>query len=86
LIVSTVYLFTKKFRLIEEGGFSYVKIVADFCHMNLEEPNIAKSIIDAGNLIKHVHLADSNRLQPSKGHIDFSEGFKALHAIVSINS
>lgn len=68
-------------QLIQAGGFSAVRIIADFFHMNMEEPDIAASIHAAGNLIQHVHLADSNRLQPGCGHIDFKAGFQALKAI-----
>lgn len=67
--------------LIDDGGFSSVKVLADFFHMNMEEENIAKSIEDINHLIGHVHLADSNRLMPGQGHIDFDSGFKALQKI-----
>jgi sugar phosphate isomerase/epimerase len=64
--------------LIEQGGFSSVKVLADFFHMSMEEANVAKSIMEVNHLIGHVHLADSNRLMPGKGHIDFDSGFQAL--------
>lgn len=67
--------------LIREGGFGSVKIMADFFHMQIEEPNVSASIREAGDLIAHVHLADSNRLQPGFGHTDFHEGFRALREI-----
>jgi sugar phosphate isomerase/epimerase len=55
-----------------------VAIMADFFHMNIEEADIAASIRAAGHHIVHVHVADSNRLQPGKGHLDFLPGFAAL--------
>ena len=55
-----------------------VKIMADFFHMNIEEADIAASIRAAGPHIVHVHVADSQRLQPGKGHLDFGPGFAAL--------
>jgi sugar phosphate isomerase/epimerase len=55
-----------------------VGIMADFFHMNIEEADIAASIRAAGRHI--VHVADSNRLQPGKGHLDFRPGFVALKA------
>ncbi|MFP5115927.1 sugar phosphate isomerase/epimerase family protein [Bacillaceae bacterium C204] len=67
--------------LINEGGFSHVKILADFFHMNTEEANISESILATGNLIGHVHLADSNRLMPGQGHIDFESSFNTLQKI-----
>lgn len=55
-----------------------VKIMADFFHMNIEEADIAASIRAAGPHIVHVHVADSQRLQPGRGHLDFGPGFAAL--------
>jgi sugar phosphate isomerase/epimerase len=56
----------------------YVRIMADFFHMNIEEADIAKSIAKAGKFVAHVHLADSNRVLPGLGHTDFVPGFAAL--------
>lgn len=61
-----------------EGG---VQILADFFHMNLEEADMAEAIRQAGRWLGHVHLADSNRLEPGKGHLDFRPGFAALKEI-----
>lgn len=68
-------------NLIREGGFQAVKVMADFFHMSIEEPDIAASIRETGSLISHVHLADSNRLMPGLGHTDFRSGFQALQEI-----
>ena len=35
----------------------------------------------AGHLISHVHVDDSNRLQPGTGHLDFLGAFTALREI-----
>lgn len=58
-----------------------VAAMADFFHMNIEERDIAESIRDSGDKTVYVHVADSNRLQPGKGHLDFRPGFAALKAI-----
>jgi sugar phosphate isomerase/epimerase len=58
-----------------------VAIMADFWHMNIEEADIAASIRAAGMHIVYVHVADSNRLQPGRGHLDFLPGFRALKEI-----
>ncbi len=55
-----------------------MKIMADFFHMNTEEPDIAESIRAAGDYIAHIHLADSIRWLPGYGHTDFKSGFQAL--------
>ncbi|CCQ96492.1 putative isomerase/epimerase [[Clostridium] ultunense Esp] len=64
--------------IIREGKFSYVKVTADFYHMNIEEPRIDESLREAKDLIGHIHLADSHRYEPGTGHLDFIPGFKAL--------
>jgi sugar phosphate isomerase/epimerase len=60
-----------------------IGVMADFFHMGIEEADIAASIRAAAGgcptgAIVHVHVADSNRLQPGRGHLDFGPGFAAL--------
>jgi sugar phosphate isomerase/epimerase len=58
-----------------------IGVMADFFHMNIEEADIAASIRAAGRHLVYVHVADSNRLQPGRGHLAFRPGFAALKAI-----
>ena len=58
-----------------------IGVMADFYHMNIEEADIAASIRANGNHLVYVHVADSNRLQPGRGHLDFRPGFRALKEI-----
>ena len=67
--------------LINKVASNRLKIVIDFFHMNLEEPNIAESIRSGVGFIQHVQLGDSNRLLPGRGHTDFVSGFTALRQI-----
>ncbi len=59
-------------------GLPSIKLMADLFHMNIEEADIGASIRAAGNLVAHVHLADSHRYEPGLGHTDFASAFKAL--------
>jgi len=59
-------------------GHPNVQIMSDFFHMSLEELDIPRAIKKCGKHIKHVHLADSTRLQPGTARTDFRAGFKAL--------
>ena len=68
-------------EIAESVGSSGVGIMADFFHMNVEEADIAQSIVAAGEWVRHVHLADSNRLNPGRGHTDFEPGMRALKSI-----
>ncbi|SFF37709.1 Sugar phosphate isomerase/epimerase [Paenibacillus algorifonticola] len=58
-----------------------LKIHIDTFHMNMEEDSAGANIKKAGKRIGHVHIADSNRRYPGKGHYDFSETISALKEI-----
>ncbi len=64
-----------------EFGFDSVRVCADLFHMNIEEDDLARSLTDAGRWLAHVHIDDSNRLQPGTGHLDFASALAALSAI-----
>jgi len=65
----------------EAVGLESVKIMADFFHMSIEEEDIARSLVEAGDAVFHIHLADSTRQLPGYGHTDFKSGFAALKKI-----
>lgn len=67
--------------LIESAGTSNVKILADMFHMNIEEPDMAGAIRDAGDYVGHVHFADSNRSAIGFGHTDVGPVAEALKEI-----
>lgn len=56
-------------------------MMPDVFHMNIEEVRIGESLRRHGPLVAYIHLADSNRLAPGQGHLDFDEIFDALDAI-----
>ena len=62
-------------------GRPSVKVMGDLFHMNIEEDDIGETIRRSDGHIAHVHLADSNRLQPGAGHTDFAGAFAALRGI-----
>ncbi|MBA2521659.1 MAG: sugar phosphate isomerase/epimerase [Chloroflexia bacterium] len=64
----------------EVAGEGNLGVMADFFHMGIEEVDIAASVRAAAGRIVHVHVADSNRLLPGRGHLDFGPGFAALKA------
>ena len=65
----------------EATGTRSIRACADFFHLNIEEDDMAKAIVAAGPWIVHVHVDDSNRMQPGTGHLDFANAFRALRAI-----
>jgi sugar phosphate isomerase/epimerase len=56
-------------------------MMGDFFHMNIEEADIAASLLASGRHLRHIHLADSNRLVPGRGHTQFVEPFRVLQEI-----
>jgi sugar phosphate isomerase/epimerase len=62
-------------------GSASVRVCADLFHMNIEEDDLAAAIRDAGPRIAHVHVDDTNRLQPGTGHMDFASVFAALREV-----
>lgn len=68
-------------KLIGSMKATNVKLLCDLFHMNIEEPDIASALIDAGPLVGHVHFADSNRRAVGFGHTPMSPIIGALRRI-----
>ena len=62
-------------------GAMNVRLLSDLFHMNIEEPDIASALLEAGPLVGHVHFADSNRWAMGCGHTDAGAVIGALHEI-----
>jgi sugar phosphate isomerase/epimerase len=57
--------------LLEEVGQESVRLGVDTYHMNIEEADLAASLMQAGRWIGHVQVSDSNRFEPGAGHLDW---------------
>lgn len=72
-----------------EAGLAYLRAVAspwvgltlDLFHANVEEADVAGSIVAAGAALWHVQVADSNRQGLGRGHLDLGAALKALRQI-----
>ena len=64
--------------ICERVQSSGLALMGDFFHMQTEEADVPGAIRDAAKWLRHVHLADSNRKAPGRGHTDFVAGFRAL--------
>jgi sugar phosphate isomerase/epimerase len=65
-------------RLRQRIGSPAVRVMADVFHMNIEEADLGEALLSAGEWLAHLHLADSNRLEPGRGHLDLHPVFGAL--------
>lgn len=67
--------------LIARAQARHVAILADLFHMNIEEADLGESLVAAGPLVGHIHLADSNRSAAGLGHTPMKPVFAALRKI-----
>lgn len=67
--------------LLRELGQPSVRLMADTFHMNIEEADPAQSLREHAELLGHVQVADSNRLEPGAGHYDWGHTLSALDDI-----
>ncbi|HBE41267.1 MAG TPA: hypothetical protein DDW27_08695 [Bacteroidales bacterium] len=67
--------------LIDNTGVDNIGIQIDWFHANFEELNAYEAVMDAGNLLWHMHFRDSNSLTPGYGTVDFKAVIRALKKI-----
>ncbi len=68
-------------ELLHEVDLSNAGVMGDTFHMSIEEDSIAEAFRRTGKYLNHVHLADSNRAAPGKGHLDFVPILRTLKDI-----
>jgi len=57
------------------------KIHLDTFHMNIEEKNFYDPIIEAGDMLGHVHACENDRGIPGTGHVNWDEVYRGLSQI-----
>ena len=67
--------------LIRKLGLRNMRLMPDLFHMNIEDVGIADSLKRNRELVHYIHFADSNRLAPGWGHLDFGAVFDMLTQI-----
>jgi sugar phosphate isomerase/epimerase len=65
-------------RLRDRIGSAAVFVMGDVFHMNIEEADLGVALESAGEWLAYVHLADSQRHEPGRGHLDLMPVFAAL--------
>ncbi len=55
-----------------------VRAMGDVFHMNIEEVDMGDALAAERDMIAYLHLGDSQRLEPGKGHLDFENAFRGL--------
>ena len=65
---------------VETVGMPNFKAMFDTFHANIEEDNPVKSILKHRGIITHMHISETNRGVPGRGHNDWPAIFKALRS------
>jgi len=63
---------------IRQYNIPATKVLMDVFHMNIEEVSIADSLRKNFSDLGYFHIADSNRMYPGAGHVDFKPIFDVL--------
>lgn len=68
-------------RLVDPRQSSYLKILPDTFHMNIEEQDMYASLEEYLKYYDNVHLSDNNRYFPGYGALDFSKILRHLSSL-----
>ncbi|MFG2073714.1 sugar phosphate isomerase/epimerase family protein [Nonomuraea maritima] len=58
-----------------------IRVVGDTYHMNIEEDDPCRSLVEAAPYLAHMQISESNRNQPGTGHLDWGAQLATLDAI-----
>ncbi|MHC4714046.1 MAG: TIM barrel protein [Planctomycetota bacterium] len=64
--------------LLAKVGRENIGLMPDVFHMNIEDARIGEALARHGGLVEYIHFADSNRMAPGWGHLDFDDVFDGL--------
>ncbi len=78
-IVHTVQEAVEYIERVDHPGVAHIN--GDVYHMQVEEPNIPRAILEAGERLVNLHLADSNRRALGEGSMDVDTMIMALYLI-----
>lgn len=78
-LVRTIAEARKYIQAVAHPGVAHIN--GDVYHMQSEETNIAEAIVDAGDRLVNLHLADSNRCALGKGSMDIDAIIMALYCV-----
>ena len=62
-------------------GSRHCRVLLDLFHMNIEEDSIYESIVDTGRYLGHVHIGETNRRAPGRGHMPWDDLFRGIRKI-----
>jgi sugar phosphate isomerase/epimerase len=74
---------TEGLQFLAEAAHPNLGLLLDSFHMNIEEDSIPAALqrVNSAGKLFHIHLGDSNRLPPGRGHFDFAGLVRTLEAL-----
>ena len=66
---------------VELCSMDSVRVAGDTYHMNIEEDDPCRALLDAAPYLAHMQISESNRHQPGTGHLDWAAHLATLDAI-----
>lgn len=78
-IIHTVKEAKEYIKILDENSISYIN--GDVYHMLSGEEHIGEAILEAGDKLINLHMADSNRLALGRGSLDLDTIIMALYLI-----
>jgi len=67
--------------LVEAVGAPNLALMPDLFHMNIEDVALGPVLEQHARLVSYIHLADSNRHAPGRGHTDFRAVLASLKRV-----
>lgn len=67
--------------MVRDIDLPNVGVMGDTYHMNIEEADMGEALRNVGDKLYYLHIADSNRAAPGRGHIDFQPIAQTLRDI-----
>lgn len=80
-VINVCHTVSEALALIAELERDNFGTMVDTFHANIEERSIAAAMVWAGDRLWYVHVSDSNRLAPGKGHLNFPDIIEVLKAL-----
>ena len=68
-------------RMVEDVGSPALRVLLDTFHMNIEEKDPARAILQAGKKLGHLHACGSDRGTPGNDHTDWESIAAALKKV-----
>ncbi|MEV6600944.1 sugar phosphate isomerase/epimerase family protein [Actinoplanes sp. NPDC051346] len=65
-------------RLADDVGADNVLVHLDTYHMNIEEDDLVRPVLEVGDRLGYVHIGENHRGYLGSGHLDFTSFFHAL--------